>query len=630
MSNEDSNGDERRFKREDCSEEAPEEPLKSSISDQRQNEEDVGLEHDSGNGTTSAELDTSLPGPSQEYSNVDDLIAAATKICVTTSSEDTLHGLSISDSINVLENTDLNNYFGQATSSNPETLPAYGYEGPSLDQPSSEARNINIPSLDVHSGPVESSSLLRQHHLVEYPKMMTGNLAPASAMSEPTDPIWVARTDLPTSSSTRPVPVPDEPVVDQQLNGSVQPEEPPVTNHDESERDVSIPSDAMNAMMDIPGPCEPEDLIEGIIFSANYLGTTQLPVSQSGLKNSRMLQAQEALNRIKVSEGDSQPSVLVDLFISTSKIKILDADNQQSMMSHSLRSISYVADIGDLLVIMAKPQNPKEDMTKDEDGDQRKDPPKRSKVICHVLFSTDSHLIAESVGQCFSIAYQQFLLKNSIEPQNLSRSDFSQFLDAQEMYHDDLLHYSKKENTKEIWVEKKKGEAMGIAIVESGWGSIIPTVILANLQHSSPMERNGKFSIGDQIMSINGTSLVGLPLQTCHSIIKGLRDQTLVKVNIVSCPPVVSVLIKRPGLQHQLGFSVQNGVICSLMRGGIAERGGVRVGHRIIEINHQSVVATPHDKIVQMLVTSVGEIQMKTMPSSMYRLLTGQEQPIFL
>lgn len=46
------------------------------------------------------------------------------------------------------------------------------------------------------------------------------------------------------------------------------------------------------------------------------------------------------------------------------------------------------------------------------------------------------------------------------------------------------------------------------------------------------------------------------------------------------------------------------------MRGGIAERGGVRVGHRIIEINGQSVVATAHEKIVQALSNSVGEVKL--------------------
>lgn len=51
--------------------------------------------------------------------------------------------------------------------------------------------------------------------------------------------------------------------------------------------------------------------------------------------------------------------------------------------------------------------------------------------------------------------------------------------------------------------------------------------------------------------------------------------------------------------------------ICSLLRGGIAERGGVRVGHRIIEINGQSVVATTHEKIVSILANSVGEVIIK-------------------
>ncbi|XP_074092315.1 amyloid-beta A4 precursor protein-binding family A member 2 [Macrotis lagotis] len=110
----------------------------------------------------------------------------------------------------------------------------------------------------------------------------------------------------------------------------------------------------------------------------------------------------------------------------------------------------------------------------------------------------------------------------------------------------------------------------------------------------------------------------------------GLKNQTQVKLNIVSCPPVTTVLIKRPDLKYQLGFSVQNGIICSLMRGGIAERGGVRVGHRIIEINGQSVVATAHEKIVQALSNSVGEIHMKTMPAAMFRLLTGQETPLYI
>lgn len=134
------------------------------------------------------------------------------------------------------------------------------------------------------------------------------------------------------------------------------------------------------------------------------------------------------------------------------------------------------------------------------------------------------------------------------------------------------------------------------------------------------------------------------------------------KLSIVHCPPVTMAIIKRPDPKYQLGFSVDDGIvshfaiflisssiqlfvalfcgavddweqikhllfplqfllflgnlttflkclqICSLMRGGIAERGGIRVGHRIIEINGQSVVATSHDKIIQILTNAVGEV----------------------
>ena len=68
-------------------------------------------------------------------------------------------------------------------------------------------------------------------------------------------------------------------------------------------------------------------------------------------------------------------------------------------------------------------------------------------------------------------------------------------------------------------IEKAKGEILGVVIVESGWGSILPTVIIANMMHAGPAERSGRLNIGDQ------------PLSTCQSIIKvcpsGIVEATL-------------------------------------------------------------------------------------------------------
>ncbi|XP_034548495.1 amyloid-beta A4 precursor protein-binding family A member 1 isoform X2 [Notolabrus celidotus] len=466
---------------------------------------------------------------------------------------------------------------------------------------------------------------------------------------EPKEPIWVMRQDLsPTAECDLQPPAGG----DSPRSGSPSPPgaessslhllQDHTFDSSPSSKESRRSLASFPTYVEVPGPCDPEDLIDGIIFAANYLGSTQLLSDKTPSKNVRMMQAQEAVSKIKTaqkvaqnkkktSEGEPQPMTEVDLFISTQRIKVLNADSQETMMDHPLRTISYIADIGNVVVLMARRRMPRSDSQENlEASDPGQESKRQYKMICHVFESEDAQLIAQSIGQAFSVAYQEFLRANGINPEDLSQKEYSDLLNTQDMYNDDLIHFSKSENCKDVLIEKGKGEILGVVIVESGWGSILPTVIIANMMHAGPAERSGRLNIGDQIMSINGTSLVGLPLSTCQSIIKGLKNQARIKMNIVRCPPVTTVLIRRPDLRYQLGFSVQNGIICSLMRGGIAERGGVRVGHRIIEINSQSVVATPHEKIVHILSNAVGEIHMKTMPAAMYRLLTAQEQPVYI
>uniref|UniRef100_A0A1I8N641 Uncharacterized protein n=1 Tax=Musca domestica TaxID=7370 RepID=A0A1I8N641_MUSDO len=368
-------------------------------------------------------------------------------------------------------------------------------------------------------------------------------------------------------------------------------------------------------------------LIEGVLFRAKYLGSTQLVCEGQPTKSTRMMQAEEAVSRIKAlaPDGDVQPSTEVDLFISTEKIMVLNTDLKEIMMDHALRTISYIADIGDLVVLMARRRFVPQDI------DDAPKPNRTPKMICHVFESDEAQFIAQSIGQAFQVAYMEFLKANGIEDHRFVKEmDYQEVLNSQEIFGDELEIFAKKELQKEVVVPKAKGEILGVVIVESGWGSMLPTVVIANLMSSGAAARCGQLNIGDQLIAINGLSLVGLPLSTCQTYIKNTKNQTVVKFTVVPCPPVVEVKIKRPETKYQLGFSVQNGVICSLLRGGIAERGGVRVGHRIIEINNQSVVAVPHEKIVNLLATSVGEILMKTMPTSMFRLLTGQENPIYI
>lgn len=396
----------------------------------------------------------------------------------------------------------------------------------------------------------------------------------------------------------------------------VTPKEPP-SEAQSPETQTSCP-----ALPEVPGPCDYEDLLDGVVFGAKYLGSTQLVSERNPPPSTRMAQAQEAMDRVKAPDGETQPMTDVDLFVSTKRVKVLTAGSQETLMDHALQTVSYTADLGPVLVLMARRRL------------ARAAPHATSRrlyrMICHVFHSEDAQLIAQAIGQAFAVAYSQFLRDSGLDPSQVGTLQNQGALGPGHLHNGDLDHFSNSENCREVCIEKRRGEGLGVALVESGWGSLLPTAVIANLLHGGPAERSGALSIGDRLTAINGTSLVGLPLAACQAAVREVKSQTLVTLNIVHCPPVTTAIIRRPHVREQLGFCVEDGVICSLLRGGIAERGGVRVGHRIIEINGQSVVATPHARVIELLTEAHTEVHIKTMPAATFRLLTGQEQPVYV
>nr|XP_025875222.1 amyloid-beta A4 precursor protein-binding family A member 3 isoform X1 [Vulpes vulpes] len=490
----------------------------------------------------------------------------------------------------------------------------------------------------------------------------------------------------------------------------VAPEEPPASAQSPKTL-VPYP-----ALQEVPGPCDHEDLLDGVIFGAKYLGSTQLVSERNPPPSTRMAQAREAMDRVKAPDGETQPMTEVDLFVSTKRVKVLTADSQEAMMDHALQTISYTADIGSVLVLMARRRLARRPASQTRSR-------RLYKMLCHVFHSEDvsvggylgripptggpsvlplvlgaarppllspwspvgqplnrappprasllppsppsppprldstgpprrplvggraalrtppgwtlpvgsqAQLIAQAIGQAFAAAYSQFLRESGIDPSQVGAPQSQGAAGPGHLHNGDLDHFSNSENCREVVIEKRRGEGLGVALVESGWGSLLPTAVIANLLHGGPAERSGALSIGDRLTAINGTSLVGLPLAACQAAVREVKSQTLVTLSIIHCPPVTTAIIRRPHAREQLGFCVEDGIICSLLRGGIAERGGVRVGHRIIEINGQSVVATPHARIIELLTEAHTEVHIKTMPAATYRLLTGQEQPVYL
>lgn len=60
------------------------------------------------------------------------------------------------------------------------------------------------------------------------------------------------------------------------------------------------------------------------------------------------------------------------------------------MMDHPLRTISYIADIGNIVVVMARRRMPRSDSQENlEASDPSQDSKRQYKMICHVFESED-------------------------------------------------------------------------------------------------------------------------------------------------------------------------------------------------------------------------------------------------
>ena len=126
---------------------------------------------------------------------------------------------------------------------------------------------------------------------------------------------------------------------------------------------------------------------------------------------------------------------------------VLNTDLKEIMMDHALRTISYIADIGDLVVLMARRRFVPHEM---DEAPKNRTP----KMICHVFESEEAQFIAQSIGQAFQVAYMEFLKANGIEDHSFVKEmDYQEVLNSQEIFGDELQMFAKKEMQKEVGVD---------------------------------------------------------------------------------------------------------------------------------------------------------------------------------
>ena len=97
-----------------------------------------------------------------------------------------------------------------------------------------------------------------------------------------------------------------------------------------------------------------EQITSGVTFEMYYLGTTKLTAPSSPTKSQHLHLCREVMSRIKMPPGELQPLTPISVFISTRTLQLLDPASGTPMVKHLLPSISYISDIGNNLVIMAR------------------------------------------------------------------------------------------------------------------------------------------------------------------------------------------------------------------------------------------------------------------------------------
>ncbi|AWP06614.1 putative PDZ domain-containing protein 2 [Scophthalmus maximus] len=175
-----------------------------------------------------------------------------------------------------------------------------------------------------------------------------------------------------------------------------------------------------------------------------------------------------------------------------------------------------------------------------------------------------------------------------------------------------------------IWkMHMVKGqEGLGIQITGGRGSRRSPHgIIIAHIEEGGAIHRDGRLHAGDELLMINGRSLVGLTHQEAVSI---LRSSTgLVQLVVASRPREGSLIWKMHMVKGQEGLGIQitggrgsrrspHGIIIAhIEEGGAIHRDGrLHAGDELLMINGRSLVGLTHQEAVSILRSSTGLVQL--------------------
>lgn len=96
-----------------------------------------------------------------------------------------------------------------------------------------------------------------------------------------------------------------------------------------------------------------------------------------------------------------------------------------------------------------------------------------------------------------------------------------------------LPKFLDRNNWKTVIINTHNRSSVGLVVAPANADGVLPGLVVTEIVHGGPAERCGAVHVGDQVMTMNGTSVIGMPFQQAIQLVKDLAQGSEVSLQIV-------------------------------------------------------------------------------------------------
>eukprot|EP00041_Stephanoeca_diplocostata_P019435 m.419334 g.419334 ORF g.419334 m.419334 type:complete len:593 (-) comp21303_c1_seq6:220-1998(-) len=169
---------------------------------------------------------------------------------------------------------------------------------------------------------------------------------------------------------------------------------------------------------------------------------------------------------------------------------------------------------------------------------------------------------------------------------------------------------------------------VGISIKEATNNALLPGAVVTHILPGSPASKCPDLTVGDLIIKVNGTSLIGLPFVKRLVVLRDTKKHAETELTIVQTQKVYNhtMSVTKGGdrlsslgdRDYALGMTLRDNLIISAVAGSIAGDAGIPPSHYLLQVNNTSVVTFSTEELVDLFMKLSGEVRVITMPAYIY------------